>query len=880
MANKDYITFDGRMDDKAWENAQVYTNFQRINSQGGGLAEAQTIFKILPMEDRVYFGLKCLEPDMQQVIESDPKRDLWGSDRVELFVSPTGSAYEYYQFVVFFNSKTVCYYYAEGGQIRPDPYAPEWNSAVYVGEDHWSLVMEIPLKALYMTPNDSMSDMWLLNAIRCRTEAGKGCTNSSCAPLERIFVEFEHYLHVEGMPKRALENDIRIVSAALDLREKNENGYKGDMTVKTLNGVDGTFTFTSDHGDTTEVSLKAGANEFAVPCSFAELGRHKISLALTRTGDGEVFKRYYPVVATYEPIKLCFTLPEYRCNFYPGQDYSKVVGRVIAAKPVTLKLEGPGIETQVKSPDADGSFVFDTPNFEYGEAWLTATMDGEEKKQRIRRLAPTGHTMSWISGGNLIVDGKAVLPRTMYSPYYAGGEVFRKRYDNDNIHETREIKGSGWMKPDVFLEWENLPLTEVQQDGEPSEFVKRKLRENIEAKSKTDYVYHYPYDEPECRGVSPIYVKNVYEYIAEKDPYHVVMMTTRSAGEHADCADWFEVHPYIAPENMPDGRRVFGRPINTMGNYIDDIAKLNRSDKCIGFLPTTFSYEFSSIYADYPTFDELICHTWAAMIHGGKSLDPYAYHDVNDRAAMYEGMRYVFGSFEALEDFMLFGKREVLLRTNDAEAVLYNLNDEQMFVLVNFNQTPQTVTVDGISGTWHEFRHNRTITGNTFEMQPFEVVIGTSEVRDARMPSYQETKELIDAKEYERTHTGNLLFGKQNEINVTAAGVTAHRKWKMFDGVRDNFALQVLGSGERFYELDLTKVKPSFDKVVVSGWHLDGINLKLRVNGELVEPEIIEATNKELSTVTFVLKEKVCPEALRLEFTSPSGMEIYEIEVF
>ena len=317
-----------------------------------------------------------------------------------------------------------------------------------------------------------------------------------------------------------------------------------------------------------------------------------------------------------------------------------------------------------------------------------------------------------------------------------------------------------------------------------------------------------------------------------------------------------------------------------MGNYIDDIAKLNRSDKCIGFLPTTFSYEFSSIYADYPTFDELICHTWAAMIHGGKSLDPYAYHDVNDRAAMYEGIRYVFGSFEALEDFMLFGKREVLLRTNDAEAVLYELNDEKMFVLVNFNQTPQTVTVDGISGTWHEFRHNRTITGNTFEMQPFEVVIGTSKVRDARMPSYQETKELIDAKEYERTHTGNLLFGKQNEINVTAAGVTAHRKWKMFDGVRDNFALQVLGSGERFYELDLTKVKPNFDKVVVSGWHLDGINLKLRVNGELVKPNIVEATNKELNTVTFVLKEKVCPEALRLEFTSPSGMEIYEIEVF
>ena len=74
------------------------------------------------------------------------------------------------------------------------------------------------------------------------------------------------------------------------------------------------------------------------------------------------------------------------------------------------------------------------------------------------------------------------------------------------------------------------------------------------------------------------------------------------------------------------------------------------------------------------------------MIHGGKSIRPYACGDLYDRPQATEGNRYVFSSMEALEDFLLFGKRDVLLRTNDAEAVLYEHNGEKAFVLVNFKQ--------------------------------------------------------------------------------------------------------------------------------------------------------------------------------------------------
>ncbi|MBE7001138.1 MAG: hypothetical protein E7421_00325 [Ruminococcaceae bacterium] len=890
MANKNCITLDGRMEDKAWENAQVYADFKRMKSEGDDLGGAPTVFKILPMEDRIYFGFQCIEPDMRQVIDNTPGREvqeIWGADRVELFFAPTGSTYEYYQFVMFFSGKTVCNYYAEGGQIRPEPYAPEWKSAVYVGEDHWSVVAEIPLTALYMTPNDSMGDTWLVNAIRCRTQEGLiRPLNSSICELNRKFTEV--FLPVAGMPKRPVEDDIRIVSATPNLTEKDGDGYRGTMTVKTLNGVDGAFTFTSDHGEAAEVSLKAGTNEFEVPCYFAELGRHQVSLALTRAGDGKVFKRYYPVIATYEPIKLRFTCPEYRCNFYPGQDYSKIVGTVTAAKPVTLKLEGPGIETQVKTPNADGSFTFDTPNFEEGEAWLTATIDGEEKKQKIRRLAPTGHTMAWISGGNLIVNGKPVLARNMFSPGYLGSRVLAQRYAAENFHETREVCGqSGWMAADTILVRElKMSAAEVREDIMPCDEVLRFFDKQIKANAERDFVYYYINDEPECRGVSPIYLQNVYNYISDHDPYHVIMTTSRSASNFIEAVDWVQTHPYIDPENMPDGRRVYMRPMNTIGSFIDDIAKLNRSDKCIGFLPTAFSYKFSSNYADYPTLDEIICHTWAATNHGSKTLHPYAYHDMNDRPSVIEGMRYLFSSFEALEELVLLGKRTILLRTNDAEAALYDCGDERMFVLVNFTQAPQTVTVDGISGTWHNFRHNSTFTGNTFELKPLEVLVGTNVVKDAGLPTYEETAALIDKLEYERTHGGSLLFERHNDVEVNCvgmtnvSGLTSNNRYRFFDGVRENLGATILKQGERYCEVNLTKVQPTFRKAAISGWNLqNNVTLKLCIDGEWIEPDIaqIEANDR---TTTFILKDGVSPEAIRFDFFCEDYGEIFEIEVF
>ena len=344
-----------------------------------------------------------------------------------------------------------------------------------------------------------------------------------------------------------------------------------------------------------------------------------------------------------------------------------------------------------------------------------------------------------------------------------------------------------------------------------------------------------------------------------------------------DCADWFQVHPYICPEIKNDGSRGYYRHIKLMGGFVDKIAKLNRSDKCVGFLPTSFTTEGHNIYGDYPTFDEYICHTWAAMIHGAKTLWPYAYHDVNDRAVLYEGNRYIFSSFEALDQFILLGKRTVLARTDDFEAVLYEYENERMFVSVNFTHQPQTVTLEGISGTWHEFRHDRTISGNVIHMAPLEVIIGTNTIKDTGLPTYQETAALIDKMEYDRTHTGSLLFKRGRDINIETSGCKYMCKFKLFDGVRDNMGVLILENPEQFMELDLIKVKPTFNKVFIGGWHIEDMQLKVKNGDAITVPEIVEVKTEEFSK-TFLLKENISPDMLRLEFFQ-KNVELYEIEV-
>ena len=136
LYEKNCITVDGRLDEAVWETAQKHTGFKHLQSRGAALASAQATFYVLPCEDRVYFGIKCDEPDIDKVVETHPTRSMWCTDSVEFFISPSGDSFEFYQFLITMGNHTAANFHSESGNIHPDPYAPQWKHATYVGENY------------------------------------------------------------------------------------------------------------------------------------------------------------------------------------------------------------------------------------------------------------------------------------------------------------------------------------------------------------------------------------------------------------------------------------------------------------------------------------------------------------------------------------------------------------------------------------------------------------------------------------------------------------------------------------------------------------------------------------------------------------------------
>ena len=374
----------------------------------------------------------------------------------------------------------------------------------------------------------------------------------------------------------------------------------------------------------------------------------------------------------------------------------------------------------------------------------------------------------------------------------------------------------------------------------------------------------------------------------EKDPYHVILTASRAGKRYINCADWFDTHPYLCPYDDGRGNRKYNIPPNVTGAFLDAFGAWDRPDKCIGFIPTMFSYRVISLRNDYPTFAEYVCHVWAAMVRGGKTLRPFAYHDMGDRAALFEGNRYVNSTFAALEDFILYGKLTTLLRNADAECARWDMEDgKSMFALINFTPKSRTVAVPGLRGTFHEFRGDRTFgpseAAGGFAMKPFEVLVGTTDRRGEGLPTYAETSALVDRMEHERTHRDNQLLEKYAEVGFASSGSTKSF-YKLIDGVRDVLAW---GGGRpsakgAYVEFSFPDKPLRFSKVRVYGSGLDGMGVSIRSGGEWksLEPKNV-TTGEWMRELDFGAVEAT----VKIRISFPKGakktppVELYEVEI-
>ena len=878
------ITVDGRLDESEWASAEWHGGFTGVATTGKDQVKNQTEFALIHGEKALYVGVRCHESLMEKLKAAEPK-SIWTTDAVDLFLSPAGTSAEFYHFAVAARKDlAAAIYNEEAGNIEPDPYRPDWKHAAWLGDDMWTIEIELPYTAFYMTRNAVWKDTWRINVCRKRVIGKK--ERSSWKPLARTFMEPARMGSLGGFRKRPAAADLSVVRAAAAIKRLNGSKPAGTFSCRAYAGEAGDYEFAALGVKPQTCHLKSGWNDLKFDCEYEKSGFFTAPISLKR---GELtFRREHPLSIVFEPIALDLEKPGYRNNFYPGQDASVICGTVksLSGAPVEVSISGDGIPSASVTTGADGAFSFATPGFAVGgEATLTFKGADGEKTVRVRNLKPTGHRMSWIEDGHIVIDGKPVLTRRVGHHGYHGGkwmdEIFKRGLNFPESHEMREVG----LEPMRLVK--GIEQREAKKNVYPCDELFAAIDKVIENHREKDFSSYYICDEPECRQISPVYLKYIYDYVREKDPYHIVRTGTRAPLKYLETADLFETHPYINPHNEPDGRRTYSRPINEIGDFVECVSSLNRRDKAIGFYQTSFSYRYLDPTSDYPTFPEAVCHVWAGMIRGAVSINAYAYHDLGDRAAVYDGTAYTFTSLAALQDFLLLGKRTRLALTKEYEAVLYELKDgNRMFVVVNFTQKPVQVEIKGIpGGDYVEFRGTRRFSSpKAFKLVPHEVVIGTTKKCDEGLATYAETQAMIDAKEKERTGRDNQLLDRYKELSFASSNAKRSSFYKLIDGTRNVWAWEHKYAKDTLF-VDFTDPKGvfSFSRLDVYGSGFKDVEAEVRVNGKWIKlkPKSVE---RDTYRCGLDFGARVTARRFRVLFPlknpkRPMSVELYEIEL-
>lgn len=873
---------DGDLSDAAWSKAEWKTGFRKFEREKRRDVKADTAFAVIADDESLYIGIKCFEPDMER-LKTAVDNGIFSSrtDSVEIDFCPNGTPFERYQFVFGYRGDSYAMFYSESGNIKPDPYGPMFEHSVGSFADFWTIEIRIPLSALYMTRRDMWEGEWLFNVGRNRPGEGFSSWCDLGKPGEG-FPTAKKYRRIKGFPMRREAEDVWVKSAIAHVDGKDGGGFRGRLELQVFATVPGEVSVETSFGSLKTSALKAGDTTIVVPATFPESGRIPCDIRLARAGGGAVLGRRYPVVVDYTPLALRFTSPGYRANFYPGQPACRVAGVVKAHVPgeVRVSLEGPGFPARAAVlPQGGGEFSFDTKDFEYGEAVLSVSAGGETLSRKVRRLAPrsTGH-MTWIENGHLVLDGKPVFRRNMYAEYYMGGEAFREKYDADDLCQTREMVRIATLEPNRVIN--GLERREATKDVRPCAEYMAKLDGILEnGRASTDGAYYYISDEPECRHISPVYLRHIYEYACERDPYHVILCGTRGGLRYIDCADWFETHPYVHQRVDANGRRSFGRGLLELGPFVDAFRPEEHPDKCIGCMPTCFAYPDGVA----PTFREYVTHTWNFLIHGVKSFFPYAYHDLGDTPMTYEGVRFTNTTAERLSDFFLFGRRTPLACPRGSEGAVWELDGRRLFAIVNASFEPLQATVPGLDGKFFEFRGDCAFDcragGTAFSLKPLEAIVATSEKMDAGLPTYDEAERKVLALDALRTGRDNQLKGRQDDILVNGSVPKRNDNRKLVDGTLDVVAWSGRNAEDTSAEISFAGFVPVFRELRVYGANIADAKVGVRSGGEWTEPAAETETSK--FSKVFRFDKALRAVKLRIDVPKPNDgvFEVYEIEM-
>ena len=628
------IIIDGKLDEPAWKKAPQSKPLIGMVKGEKVPEEIQTVFKVVYSDEGVYFGILANEPDTAKIKATSEIKDTmatFGDDHIEIFIDQIGDRVEYCQFAVSVSNAKTDYYRIEAGNTGKSGYNPTWEAKTFIGKNYYSMECFIPFAALFNRKLRSGKQDWIFSITRqlkTRKKMAEAFTvfNSSGNNLKGFhnLNEWGKLKGIEIPAKRYVISGENPVVNTL----KTSAGYSAICSINLLNRADEArevivqATLDGKSSKVVKTLPKSKLTTVELPAiTVAELDKNTVTFSVLES-DGErlLFKNTAKVKLEYQPIILKMKKPVYRNNIYFTQDIKEIIGAItlnlpasqLKAAKVTILFKDQNSKTiflkkyPVKAASKVIDFLIPAGKLQIGTYDLTVTLvDASGKTQaaisrEISKLpnAP-GVEVRVDKSGKTIINGVPIFIRG-----FMGNHAYlmsRVSMVVARVPSCVNFMQGAETRMRIFrgIGMSRLPGLEKTAIAEKSlsEETKKAALKIIETnKYNRNAIFYYLSDEPECRGLSPETLKELYELIKKTDPYRMCMIVSRSPAKYWQSCDVISPHPYNNPIINEKGKQVFTQDFADIHRKMQEGYKaIDGRAKGLWVTPQVFSYAFTGM---------------------------------------------------------------------------------------------------------------------------------------------------------------------------------------------------------------------------------------------------------------------------------------------
>jgi Carbohydrate family 9 binding domain-like/F5/8 type C domain len=911
-------TIDGKLNDPCWKKAKPVTAF-KINETEKP-AKFQTIGYILYDDDNLYIGVKCFEPNINNLKANVKKAKHDGSvhrdDCIEIMLDPTSSKNDYFHFMVNALGAKYDRFCREGGLHGNKNWDGEWKAKSFIGKDYWSCEMIFPFYMFEIT--SAVTSTWGINLCREKKNppenssiAKKGSFNVAgrFANIKGLDVNFRRFCYKVGKPIISTEVKDSILNAEVSFVIDNQTGKTQEVKLacwlvdpdKNPNIKSNTAKITAGK----EKAYKIGT------FTLRKQGEYDCYTLLKDPEKGDILhlsKIKIPI--EYVPIAINIIEPFYRDAIFATQNLKKVILEVenkldkAKLKECSLKVEvrkdgAPKVilSKRISNPLALNKLAFNVEKLPYGNLEIFAAI----KDKTGKTIAETRHKLQklpykkgevWLGRDrNWYIDGKPFFPNMAWArpednnPYYNVCWGYRKG------------------KKGVIAIYHSSHYYAIKKSGKLDQ---RLIDYTIEkVKKNRDNPNLFAYQTTDEPSLAVTAMETMYKIIRKEDPYHPILIShnrVASVRDYLNAADYHDFHCYpIISKN----KRV--NDLSKISKFAKAYLKITDGKKFVGFMDQAFNYgDWGRLNERIHTYQESRGKMLLALICGAKGALFYNRTYLH-YPELYIGAPHLAQELNYLGEAIIApdAKLKVKVNSNEVKTLLKDVNGELYLFVSNAAMKPRDIqiTIPGIkkySNVLNVISENRKITlkGDSFtdRFDTFEVHIYTTSKKNTGLLSVKEISRKISKINKRRKKPGNLAFQEFEGDGVTVSASSNARAdirqdnglWHVVDGIVDKIDhYKALAWHDKtpnkfpdWLEIKLPR-KHDIGRVVVYPFakSLKDYSIQAFVSGKWKVVDKASGKNEEIIIHTF---KPVNTDRIRILVTATNGpdSEITEVEIY